>query len=94
MENIYAVMILHKANKKVNEFSITKVLQAANAKIDKIRIKVLVTLLEDVNIEKITKKIKLPIQLQPVIEVKKEVIEEVEEDKTNEIASGLDRLFD
>ena len=95
MENIYAVMILHKAKQKIDEVSIKKILEAANAKIDEIRIKALINLLKGVDIEKAIENIILPIQ--PVIEQieeKTEIIEEHKEDtKTEEITSGLDRLF-
>ncbi len=95
MENIYAVMILHKAGKEVNEISVKRVLEAANAKVDEIKIKILIKLLEKVNIKKVIESIvivKQPI-VEQKIEKKKEVKIIVEEEKNNAM-EGLNRLFD
>jgi len=55
MEYVYAAMLLHKAGQKVEEASLTKVLEAANIKPDTARIKALVAALEGVDIEKAIK---------------------------------------
>lgn len=96
MENIYAVMILHKSGKEINEISVKRVLEAANAKIDEIRIRALINTLEGVDIGKTVGSVTTPIPVeQPKIEQKIEVKEEViiEDDGRGDAAKGLDRLF-
>ncbi len=53
MEYIYAVMLLNKAGKEVNEQNIKKVLEAAGVKVDEAKIKSLVASLEGVDINKV-----------------------------------------
>ena len=55
MENIYAAMLLHKAEKEINEESVTKVLTAAGVTVDPIQVKALVASLSEVNIEEAIK---------------------------------------
>ena len=96
MENIYAVMILHNVGNEVNETSVKRVLEAANAKVDKIRIKALINSLEGVDIEKAISSavvIEQPKVEQKVEEKKEIVIETPVEDKREDGAKGLDRLF-
>src|SRR3989344_6162988 len=52
MEYIYAAMMLHKAEKKIEEASVKKILEAAGIKVDEARVKALVAALEGVDIEK------------------------------------------
>ena len=61
MEYIYAAMLLHKAGQKVDEASVTKVLEAANAKVDSTRVKALVAALEGVDIDKAVEKAAVPV---------------------------------
>ena len=51
MENIYAVLLLHKLGKEANEENITKILQASGAEIDESKVKSLVASLKGVDIE-------------------------------------------
>lgn len=98
MKNIYAVMILHKAGKDINEISVKKVLEAANAKVDKIKIKTLIKLLKKINIEKVIKTIaiiKQPIIEQKIKEKKEIIIQKTSiEEETSNATEGLNRLFD
>jgi len=56
MEYIYAALLVHKAGKKVDEATVTKVLEAAGVKADGARIKALVASLEGVNIDEAIQK--------------------------------------
>ena len=100
MEYIYAAMLLHKANKEVNEENVKKVLEAAGVKVDEGRVKSLVSSLDGVDIDKVIEESKVA----PVVasapsassgeekkEEKKE--EEKEEKKDEEAAAGLGALF-
>ena len=94
MENIYAVMILHKSGKEINEISVKRVLEAANAKVDEIRIKALINALGGVDIGKTVGSVPIPIEQPKVeqkIEEKKEAV--IIEDERGDAAKGLDRLF-
>ncbi len=51
MEYVYAAMLLHKAEKEINEENISNVLKAAGVKVDSVRVKALVASLSEVNIE-------------------------------------------
>jgi large subunit ribosomal protein L12 len=51
MEYIYAALILHESGKEIDEKSLTKVLKAADVKVEDVRVKALVAALEDVDIE-------------------------------------------
>jgi large subunit ribosomal protein L12 len=56
MEYIYAALLVHKAGKKVDEATVTKVLEAAGVKVDGARVKALVASLEGVNIDEAIQK--------------------------------------
>ena len=51
MEYIYAAMLIHKAGKKIDEATLTAVLNAAGVKSDSARVKATVAALDGVNIE-------------------------------------------
>lgn len=53
MESVYAALILHSANKKINEASLEKILEAAGVKSDKNQLKALVAGLEGKNLDEI-----------------------------------------
>ena len=89
-------MILHKSGKEINEISVKRVLEAANAKIDEIRIKALISALGGVDIGKTVGSVPIPIpveqpKIEQKIEEKKEVV--IIEDEIGDAAKGLDRLF-
>jgi len=104
MEYIYAAMLLHKAGQKIDEASVTKVLEAASVKVDNARVKALVAALDGVDIEKAIKEtiVAAPVaQAAPAAgnnaeadkpEEKKETKEE-EEKKDEQAAAGLGALF-
>ena len=51
MEYIYATMILHAAEKEINEENIVKILEAAGVDVEETRVKALVASLDGVDIE-------------------------------------------
>ncbi|MBR0341311.1 MAG: 50S ribosomal protein P1, partial [Oscillospiraceae bacterium] len=51
MEYIYAAMILHSAEKDINEENVKSIIEAAGIEADEARIKALIAALEDVDIE-------------------------------------------
>jgi len=99
MEMIYAALLLHSAGKKVDEHSLTKVLEAAGAKHDLAHIKAVVSSLEGVNIDDAIKQAAFAATApasSPAAEAKAEKKEEKEEDtakKAEEAAAGLSSLF-
>jgi len=99
MEYVYAALLLHKAGHPVNEASMTKVLDAANVKVDSAKVKALVNALGGVDIEKVIKEAgTLPIAAAapsaPKHEEKKEEKKKEDEKKTEEAAAaGLGALF-
>lgn len=98
MEYIYAAMLIHKAGKKVEEATLTKVLEAAGVKPDSAKVKVVIASLEGVDIDEAVKNaaVAAPVATAPVAETKTEKKEEKKEDtKKAEQASaaGLSSLF-
>ena len=55
MEYVYTAMLIHKAGGKIDEATVTKVLEAAGAKPDSARVKALVASFDGVDIEKVIK---------------------------------------
>ena len=55
MEYIYAAMLLHKAGKNIDESAVTKILNAAEIKVDPARVKSLVAVLSEVDINEAIK---------------------------------------
>ncbi|MHA1410583.1 MAG: 50S ribosomal protein P1 [Candidatus Odinarchaeia archaeon] len=51
METVYAAILLHKTGQEINEENLSKVLKAANANVEDVKIKALVAALEGVDIE-------------------------------------------
>jgi len=105
MEYVYAAMLLHKAEKAVDEGSVKKVLEAAGVKVDDARIKALVAALDGVNIEEaISKAAIAPVAAAPAggdasagaAEEKKEDKKkdaEAEKKSEEQAAAGLGALF-
>jgi large subunit ribosomal protein L12 len=52
MENIYAVLLLHKAGKEITEENLNKVLSAVDIEVDETKIKSLIASLKGVDINK------------------------------------------
>ena len=96
MESIYAALLLHKADKKITEANIEKILTAAGIEIDKTEITKLIAGLKGTKIDEIIKSAgTMPAIAAPAgekttkkKEKKKEVEEEVEEEPT-----GIGSLF-
>lgn len=55
MEYIYAAMLLHKAGKKINGKSLSKVLTSAGINVDDVRVKALIASLAEVDIDEAIK---------------------------------------
>ena len=103
MEYVYAAMLLHKAQQKIDEASIRRVLEAAHVKVDDARAKALVAALEGVNIDEAIEKAaiaQVAVAAAPAAghEHKAEKVDEkkkaAEEKKSEEAAAaGLGALF-
>ena len=102
MEYIYAGMLLHALEKKIDEASIKKVMEAAGAKADESRVKALVAALDQVDINEAIEKAAFTPAAQataPVAEsgkgeeAKKEDETAKEEKKKEEASAGLGALF-
>ncbi|HDI02938.1 MAG TPA: 50S ribosomal protein P1 [Candidatus Pacearchaeota archaeon] len=93
MEYMYAALLLHKLGKEINEENLRKVMEAAGATVDESRLKVVVTSLKGVDIEKVLKEAK-PTQVEVAKEKEKEEAKEEEkEEKKEESVEGLAALF-
>ena len=96
MEYIYAALLLHATGKKIDEKSVSGILQAAGVKVDEARVKALVASLSEVNIDE-------AIKLAPTLAVaqapeaaptpKDKKAEKKEEKKEEEAIQGLGALF-
>ena len=102
MEYIYAAMILHSADKDINEENVKSIVEAAGIDADDARIKALIAALEDVDIEEDMETTAMAAAdpaaaAAPAAEaVEEEVEEEEEEDEEaaeEEAAAGLGALF-
>ena len=100
MEYIYAAMILHSAEKDINEENVKSIIEAAGIEADDARIKALIAALEDVDIEEAMETSAMaaaPVAAAPVAEAAAEEEEEGEEEEEEaageEAAAGLGALF-
>ena len=98
MEYVYSALLLHAAGKKIDETSVTKVLDAAGVKADASRVKALTAALDGVDIEKaIATAVAMPGPAAPqAAEKKEDKKEEKKEEKKvtdEEAAAGLSALF-
>ena len=105
MEYVYAAMLLHKAEKEINEENISKVLKVAGVKVDAVRVKALVASLSEVDIEEAIKNVPTMMAAAPAAPVATPKTEEkpkeedkekkAEEEKAKEDAAleGLGALF-
>ena len=96
MESIYAALLLNKANKKITEANIEKILKAVDVTVDKAQLTKVVAGLKETDIETIISSA-APVMAAPVAssvsaeaapKKKKEKEEEVEEEPT-----GIGSLF-
>ena len=98
MESIYAALLLNKANKKITEANIEKILKAVDVTVDKAQLTKVVAGLKEADIETIiSSAAATPVMAAPVAssvsaeaapKKKKEKEEEVEEEPT-----GIGSLF-
>ncbi|MEA1994119.1 MAG: 50S ribosomal protein P1 [Euryarchaeota archaeon] len=101
MEYIYAAMVLHSAEKEINEENLTEVVKAAGIDVDETRIKALVSSLEGIDVEEAIKsqQIAAPAAAPSGEAEKEEKKEKEEEEEEEEEASeeealeGLGSLF-
>ena len=101
MEYIYAALLLHKLKQPVNEDNVKKVVSAAGASPDEIRVKALVSALGEVNIDDALKSaaaapvaVAAPAAAAAPAQAAKPKEEEKQEEKKEEQAlEGLSSLF-
>lgn len=96
MDYIYAVLLLHKTNKEINEANIKAVLSSAGSKADDAKIKGLVATLKDINIaEAIERASVVQAVAAPTAEkeTKKEAPKEDHAVSEEAAAEGLSALF-
>jgi len=85
MEYVYGAMLLHSAGKEITEDNLKKVIEAAGIGADDAKIKVLISSLEDVDIdEAISKAAVAPVAAVAATEAEKPAGEEKEEEKAEE----------
>lgn len=100
MNYIYSALLLHSANKEINEENVKKVVSAVEQPDDS-KVKALVAALDGVNIEEAISKAAMPVAAAPAAagaapaaEKKEEKpSEEEQEKKAEEAAEGLSALF-
>ncbi|MFX0027380.1 MAG: 50S ribosomal protein L12 [Candidatus Hermodarchaeota archaeon] len=96
MESIYAALLLHKANKKITETNVEKILTAAGVEIDKTEIAKLIAGLKGTKIDEIIKSTgSMPVIAAPAgkkTEKKKEE-KKKEEETEEEEPTGIGSLF-
>ncbi len=100
MEYIYAAMILHSADKDINEENVKSIVEAAGIEADDARVKALIAALEDVDIEEAiatTAMAAAPVAAAETAPAATEEVEEEEEEEEEaseeEAAAGLGALF-
>ncbi|NCO96889.1 MAG: 50S ribosomal protein P1 [Candidatus Aenigmarchaeota archaeon CG_4_10_14_0_8_um_filter_37_24] len=100
MEYIYSAMLLHSSGKEINEANVKKVIEAAGAKAEDVKVKALVAALDGVNIEEVISKAAMPVAVAapaaveaPKEHKKEEPSPEDQEKKAEEAAGGLASLF-
>ena len=102
MEYIYAAMMLHKAGKPIDEDNIKKILNAAEIKIDSARVKSLVAVLSEIDIDEAIKSASASVAMpagpatsSPQTETEKPETQKTpeKEEKKEEAIEGLGALF-
>ena len=100
MEYVYTAMLIHKAGGKIDEATVTKVLESAGVKPDTARVKALVAAFDGVDVEKVIKDASIMQAVAPAAEAKADEKKEAkpdakkEESKNQEqAAAGLGSLF-
>jgi large subunit ribosomal protein L12 len=96
MDYIYAVLLLHKTQKEINEANIKAVLTSAGVTADEAKVKGLVATLKDINIEDAIAKASVVAVAAPAAgghETKKAPVEEEHVVTEEAAAEGLSALF-
>ena len=101
MEYIYAAMILHSADKDINEANVKNIIETAGIDADDARIKALIAALEDVDIDEAMETTAMaaapaaaaPAAAGAAVEEEVEEEEEEEEEAEEAAAAGLGALF-
>lgn len=101
MEYIYAVMLLSKAGKEVNESNVTAVLKSAGVEADAAKVKSLIAALDGVDIDKVIEESSVAVAAAPVAgaapaaESSAPAAEEKKEEKAPDVdaSAGLGSLF-
>ncbi len=96
MESIYAALLLHKADKKITEANVEKILTAAGVKVDKTEIAKLIAGLKEANIGEIVKSAgAMPVMAAPAggETTKKKEEKKKEEEPEEEEPTGIGSLF-
>lgn len=99
MEYVYAALLIHKAGGKIEETTVTKVLEAAGVTVDQARVKALIASLDGVNIDEAISKAAVATVAAPVAAAPAAAAAPVEkkEDKPKEnpeaASAGLSALF-
>jgi len=100
MEYVYTAMLIHKAGGKIDEVTVTKVLESAGVKPDTARVKALVAAFDGVDVEKVIKdasvmQVAAPAagQAEEKKEAKPEAKKEEEKKSQEQAAAGLGSLF-
>ncbi len=86
MEYIYAAMILHSADKDINEENVKSIVEAAGIEADDARVKALIAALEDVDIEEAIATTAMAAAPVAAAETAPAATEEVEEEEEEEIS--------
>jgi large subunit ribosomal protein L12 len=97
MEYVYAAMLLNSLGKEITEESLKNVIASTGAQPDDAQIKVVVSALKGVDINKIIEEAQnvqaAPVAVQPSKEAKKEEPHKDEGKSAEEAAAGLSSLF-
>ncbi|MGB5910391.1 MAG: 50S ribosomal protein L12 [Promethearchaeia archaeon] len=96
MESIYAALLLHKADKKITEANVEKILTAAGVEIDKTEIAKLIAGLKGTKIDDIIKSAgTMPVIAAPAggKTTKKKEKKKEEEETVEEEPTGIGSLF-
>ncbi|MBS3074424.1 50S ribosomal protein P1 [Candidatus Pacearchaeota archaeon] len=96
MEYVYGALLLHKLGQGINEESLTRVIKASGAQVDEAKVRVLVTSLKDVDVEKELASASLAVAAAPGASggaAKPEEKKEEKKEKKEEAAEGLSALF-
>ncbi|MEM7823525.1 MAG: 50S ribosomal protein L12 [Candidatus Aenigmatarchaeota archaeon] len=91
MIEVYAALMLHEAKKEITEENIKKVLSSLDINVDEAKIKVLVSALQNINIDEAIKS--AAILPQTIAQPEKKEEEKKEEKKEVDVSAGLAALF-